>query len=114
MDAFENDRAKTTWVPNRTIVKTYVRNPEPIEAVLVTESNIQEVALWCGGRVVKDEPQTDPYTHVIVPHIAGPLKVQVGFYLVKGQDGRFYPLKKDELEKKYTETSAPTTVLVNR
>lgn len=29
-------------------IRTYIRRPEPVEAVQVTEENIEAVAEWCG------------------------------------------------------------------
>jgi len=33
--------------------KTYVRRPFSVKAVQVTEENIKDVALWCGGTVAR-------------------------------------------------------------
>lgn len=35
-------------------VSTYARKPFTVEAVKVTENNLDEVAAWCNGQAVKD------------------------------------------------------------
>lgn len=47
---------------------TYVRKPFYIQAVRVTESNMDEIAQWCGGEVEVRQSSTDekPIAHVRV------------------------------------------------
>lgn len=47
----------------------FIRKPFDIEAIRVTEDNINEVAAWCDGRVLKDEGKKEsPFIKVRVHH----------------------------------------------
>ena len=41
-------------------IRTYIRRPEPVQAVQVTAENIEAVAEWCGHEVT-----TDPYAELL-------------------------------------------------
>jgi len=64
----------------------YIRKPVVIEAVLVTEANINDVARWCGGQVVVDlaKPEnTHIKVRVIKPQDEEQTKAFVGRYILK-------------------------------
>lgn len=51
-------------------IKKYLRKPFVVDAVQVTEENIEKVAEWCGGQV-KERP--DRKTHVKLRYVKVPV-----------------------------------------
>ena len=70
-----------------------------VEAVQVTEENIEHVAAWCDGEVVRFKKQLISgeieYHGIKFKSVTGPLHVRVGEYLVRHAAVRdvyrFYP-----------------------
>lgn len=69
------------------------KKPVIVEAVRITQSNITEVAKWCGGVVYP------PYVHVKT--LEGTMTGHVGDYIIKGIKGEFYPCRADIFEETY-------------
>lgn len=73
---------------------TFVRKPFTVQAVRITESNIEEVAEFVGEVRYLDEAQKKPYIHVnrrLVPYV---LKVFPGFWMTRlGDEIRCYANK---------------------
>lgn len=51
-------------------IQKFDRRPLSVEGVQVTNENITEVALWCGGEILADA-HGRPYIHVDVKHPIG-------------------------------------------
>lgn len=49
-------------------IKKYVRKPFYVEAVTVTEDNIVDVAMWCGGKLVPSDGTVNQYIKVPVDY----------------------------------------------
>ena len=76
-----------------------------VEAMKLTKDNLEEAAIWCGGRAVHEEKPTansDVFSYLLVPHLDGRLEVSLGMYLIKNRDtGDFYPLTAGAFESRF-------------
>lgn len=83
----------------------FSRRPSIIDAFPLTPFNLEEVALWCGGRIVPGVTSTDPGSnkpdHLKVPTIEGVKIALIGDYVAKNPTGDFKVVKKGEFEAKY-------------
>lgn len=60
---------------------TYVRKPFRVQAVQVTEDNIQELAKFCSGKYCTEDGH--PYILVDKKSIPNVLRIEVGFFVTK-------------------------------
>lgn len=62
------------------------RIPFPVEEIRVSEDNIEEVAEWCGGKILTDD-QNEPYIEVEVsrPFHEGQKRAYVGDHILKSE-----------------------------
>lgn len=83
-------------------IKRYSTTPEVVEAALVTENNLEELARWCGGGVSDEQTHDEGIIkHVLVPSIYTPSKARVGYYIVKYIDtGRFSSMTEGEFSSR--------------
>lgn len=75
----------------------FVKKPVEIEAQLITEDNIQEIAVWCDGLY----DTRDPYPSIVIYTLEGAMTARIGDYIIKGVNGEFYPCKADIFAKTY-------------
>lgn len=79
--------------------------PERVEALLLTENNLDEAAKWCGGVPNDSGKPSDPsdiYKSVKVPSLTGVFNVSVGEYLVRDlETGRFSGKTKAGFESRF-------------
>lgn len=84
-----------------TNVKQYRKKPVVIEAMhLSNPSTPDEIAEWCGGKVV-DNHQMGNKIYVIIKTLEGDMKANYGDYIIKGVKNEFYPCKSDVFEATY-------------
>lgn len=62
--------------------------PAPVEVVKVTQNNLQEVAEWCGGKVLQTESRRNPGTQDSYVWVPVPKNVRIswafpGMYITK-------------------------------
>lgn len=90
---------------DKAMINRYVPNAEPVEAVFIDASNIQQTAKWCGGAVTsKSAPKSldEAYDRVLrVPTLDGPIEGSIGTYLVRDNNGKFAFWPKSVFEEKY-------------
>lgn len=88
-------------------ISRYAKRPVVIEAVQLTEANINAVAAWCGGHV---EEIRAPHPgvgagslahYLLVPTLEGVMRADLGWYVIKGVEGEFYPCKDSVFEATY-------------
>lgn len=100
-------------------IKRYRKKPVEIEAMALSRNNIQEVAKWCGGRVVSEAnpaDRTDVYLALDIPTLEGVMRAETthwstwngseythGDWIIRGVQGEFYPCKPDIFEATYEE-----------
>lgn len=82
----------TLW---SSIVLTYRKKQDIVEAVQLSADNVNEVAEWCGGLQVEevdyDEGKTK-HVGINIPTLEGNKRASEGDFVVKGSRGDFYPV----------------------
>lgn len=87
--------------------KRFRKKPVTVEAILLTSSNVHEVARWCGGRVdgrICEEDEYQDYQdlrYLSIPTLEGVMRAEFGDYVIRGVNGEFYPFKRDIFDKTY-------------
>lgn len=76
------------------------KKPVTVEAVLVTEDNILEVAVWCNGQVAGQDEEFNS-ARIYIFTLEGTMTALVGDYVIKGIKGEFYPCKSDIFTDSY-------------
>lgn len=81
-------------MPKHFEVQSYLRRPFIVQAVMVTEKNLDEVAVWCGGTVNRETKRH--YVEVPVSKVTNELQRRgfINHYVVKAERGyRVYTYK---------------------
>lgn len=84
--------------------ETYTRKPRPIVATQLTEENLEDVAILCGGMILeRDRKDSDEKVvkYLRVPHVVTPFNLFVGDYLTREENGRFTRGPKELFESEY-------------
>lgn len=89
------------------MTKRYVKKPIEITAVQWDGENLGEVVEFLRGHPLaacwgfENAPwNTETLT---IPTLEGPMRVDVGSYIIRGVEGEYYPCKKEIFEKTYWE-----------
>ena len=96
---------------------TFRKKPVEVQAVQLTPPNVDEVAAWCGGQVIRLAKPSDPsdvYVALDIPTLEGKMRADSfhsstysggeyhgGDYIIRGVQGEFYPCKPDIFEQTY-------------
>lgn len=80
-------------------MKRYRKKPVVIEAVQMTEDNINSVEDWCGGLIVDG----DFGAHMLIDTLEGIMRADISDYIIRGVKGEFYPCKPDVFTATYEE-----------
>lgn len=80
-------------------MKRHRKKPVVIEAVQLTEDNINSVEDWCGGLIVDG----DFGTHMLIYTLEGIMRADISDYIIRGVNGEFYPCKPDIFTATYEE-----------
>lgn len=87
------------------------KKPVEIEAMHMAEPNTpDEVARWCGGRVVGDGITGHPYS-IEIDTLEGTMRGERGDWIIKGVAGEFYPCREDIFQETYEPSETRTVVL---
>lgn len=76
----------------------YHKRPIPVEARQFTGDNFLELMDWSNSRVTIFDING---ATVCVNTLEGPMRFDVGDYIIKGVHGEFYPCQKDIFEETY-------------
>lgn len=77
-------------------MKLYRKKPVVIEAAgPLTESNLDEVAVWAEAQV--------GHNAIVIDTLEGAMRADLGDYVIKGVQGEFYPCKPDIFRATYEE-----------
>jgi hypothetical protein len=82
----------------------YRKRPVVIEAERFTGDNGNDIARWCGGKVVHDAKPSDPTdvrVYVKIPTLEGVMTADRGDWIIRGVQGEFYPCKPDIFDATY-------------
>lgn len=83
-------------------MKTYYRKPSKVEAVRLTEDNLEEVAQWCDGAIKGTKlPRNLQVVEVWNPRIDMEVIAYVGSWLVKDSVMGFCVVKDEDFTKVY-------------
>jgi hypothetical protein len=74
----------------------YRKKPVEIEAIQLTEENIDKVMEFCGDEIIHH-----PIAGTFIKTLEGTMKADKGDYIIKGVKGEFYPCKPDIFELTY-------------
>ena len=82
------------------MIKKYIKNPIPIEALQWNGDNKDEVLSFIG------ESAEIRGGSLYIKTLEGDMLATIGSYIIKGVNGEFYPCREDIFEKTYEEVSA--------
>lgn len=82
------------------IVK-YQKKPVVIEAVQVTEDNIEDIWKWLGDNGTEAFLHRDFPQSIVIQTLEGMMSAYVGSYVIKGVEGEFYPCKESVFDSSY-------------
>ena len=76
--------------------QAYRKKPVVIQAWRFTPAEADDIAAWCGGRVIAEAKPSDPtdvYWGLDIPTLEGVMRASIGDYVIRGVKGEFYPCK---------------------
>ncbi len=74
----------------------YRKKPVVIEAIQLTEENVDLLVEFCGGKI-----KSHFLVGVVIETLEGDMLANKGDYIIKGVKGEFYPCKPDIFEMTY-------------
>lgn len=91
-------------------ISIYRKKPIEIQAIQLSNVNIQDVAIWCGGKVIEEESPwyqdcEDYYRAILIPTLEGAMRAELGSYVIKGVQGEFYACKDTIFDETYERVS---------
>lgn len=78
--------------------KTFKKRPVVIVAVQFTDPSVgEDIANWCGGRLVKNAPGpgSDIVYEILIPTLEGNMIASMNDWVIRGNKGEFYTCKPD-------------------
>lgn len=87
-----------------TAPKRYRKKPVAIEAMQLTENNIEEVGDWISDH---DINVGGTMRYVEIHTLEGVMRADIGDWVIKGVKGEFYPCKPDVFEATYEPAEVP-------
>lgn len=92
------------------VARRYLKKPDAVEALQVTNGNINFVANWCGGWIISGPDLNDPsktYLGLDIPLADWcNVRVHIGDYVVREVSGRFTKLTNAQFLAEYEPESA--------
>lgn len=76
----------------------YRKKPIVIEAIELTDSNMDTLKKWTGGEI---GPDVFGIYVLIISTLEGNMIAETGDYIIKGIEGEFYPCKASIFEQTY-------------
>lgn len=77
--------------------KKYTSLPTTVKALQLSSTNIEQLANWCGGY------RPIGAYHIQLETSTGPVRIEMGSYIVQEADGRFTPVTEQVFLKKYVQ-----------
>lgn len=101
-----DDRNRVLNQKEKTVsdIQKFQHRIDEIEAVQITEDNIEELAVWCNGEVLNAFKAVDPSNgkHVLsVWTSRGTVELSIGHWLIKNSAGRFEGMTDENFQQKY-------------
>jgi hypothetical protein len=88
----------------------YTKKPVTIEARLITESSLKDIALWCDGYTDMNDLTAE--ITIKIPTLEGTMTAHVGDYIIEGVKGEFYPCRADIFVETYDTVAAERRSLI--
>ena len=91
------------------VARRYIKKPYAVEALQLTRDNVNFVANWCKGNIVRMVNPKDPsdiYIGLDVLTYSGQVRIQVSDYITKDVRGMFGKVSELEFEGDYQRESA--------
>lgn len=82
----------------------FKKKPVVIEAFQLTDTTVDEIAAWCGGRIVA-VTFGGGLEGIEIPTLEGRMLATPGDYVIRGVKGEFYPCKPDIFAASYDDAS---------
>lgn len=82
-------------------MKKYRKKPVVIEAIQLTEDNIDDCLKFTGTLI--NCKSFNVIDGIVIKTLEGDMKASFGDFIIKGVNGEFYPCKPDIFEKTYEE-----------
>ena len=86
------------------IARRYIKKPEAVEAIQLTSKNINFLANWCDGNIIRRLKPVDPnneYFRLDIPTPLGTVRAYSGDYITKTLYGEFNKVSADRFEREY-------------
>lgn len=81
----------------------FKKKPIPVEARQFTAAAALPVADWCLGHLAYQENEA---VYLIVPTLEGPMKANLGDWIIRGVQGEFYPCKESIFKETYDQVGS--------
>lgn len=91
------------------VARRYIKKPYAVEALQLTRDNVNFVANWCLGNIVRMVNPNDPsdvYIGLDIVTYSGRVRVQVSDYITKDVRGQFGKISALEFDSDYQRESA--------
>ena len=82
-------------------IQKYESNAVVVQARLVGAGSIDSIAKWCGGKLFSAGSYHP--TGIEISTLEGEMKAPLGYWVIKGTEGEFYPCKDSVFQRKYHE-----------
>lgn len=79
----------------------YRKKPVVIEARQLLKANAEDVAKWCGGKILRLPTGDENIYGIEIETLEGDMKADIGDMIIKGVQGEFYPCKPDIFAQTY-------------
>lgn len=81
------------------MIKKYIKNPIPVEAIQWDGNNEEEILAFIGKTAQLRGGS------LYIKTLEGDMLAPIGSYIIKGVNGEFYPCREDIFQKTYEEVS---------
>lgn len=79
----------------------YRKKPIEVEAIQFDGYNHDEIKSWSNGKVVSAKAWKPNYCQLEVHTLEGVMDINIGYFVIKGIEGEFYPCKESIFLKTY-------------
>jgi hypothetical protein len=83
------------------LMSEYRKKPVVIEARQLDLGNLEDLRVWCGGKVRFTYRNGDPVPHIEIGTLEGTMIADLDDWIIQGVKGEFYPCKPDIFEATY-------------
>ena len=96
-----SDTNNSVLVPDFMIGRHYEPKAINIQAMRFLETNQQEVAEWCGGKLMVTVGEVDAPPVIVLKTLDGTIFARIGDYIIKPMEGIFSAWSANKFERLY-------------